>query len=70
MCVTTIAIPALPLAATADPALNPNQPTLPQKRKMHSMITTKEKDAFKDNDQENASRGSVGAHKSGGVAPG
>ena len=54
MCVTTIAIPALPLAATADPALNPNQPTLPQKRKMHSMITTKEKDAFKDNDQENA----------------
>jgi hypothetical protein len=41
MCVTTIAIPALPLAATADPALNPNQPTLPHKRKMHSMTTTK-----------------------------
>src|SRR5215475_13098836 len=25
--VTAMAIPALPLAATADPALNPNQPT-------------------------------------------
>ena len=26
-CVTSIAIPAPPFAATADPALNPNQPT-------------------------------------------
>src|SRR6516225_2566268 len=27
ICVTAIAIPALPLAAVAEPALNPNQPT-------------------------------------------
>src|ERR1700742_2775748 len=27
ICVTVIAIPARPLAATAEPALNPNQPT-------------------------------------------
>src|ERR1700743_28336 len=27
ICVTAIAIPARPLAATAEPALNPNQPT-------------------------------------------
>jgi len=27
ICVTAIAMPALPLAAAADPALKPNQPT-------------------------------------------
>ena len=27
ICVTVIAMPARPLAATAEPALNPNQPT-------------------------------------------